>query len=226
MSGWLAAAPIPSRPWKEQGPEEQGSGDRVEPLGHRLRGVGQERPPVKRGRARLAGVGVPRAAPLLALLAAACSLEPSGERPGLWLSGELVREPVPDWSFTDAIPEIAIETRTRYGVPHSVTIWCVAIDGELYVGASFPEFPKERRWVSNVRRDPRVRLKIAGRLYERRLERVLEPEASDRVNRTFGRKYDYDVDEDPDPVAYWRVVEGGDGQVDLRARGSLALGLR
>ena len=91
--------------------------------------------------------------PAIALLAAACSLEPSGERPGFGISGEVARTPVSDWSFTDDVEEILIETRAGYGLPHSVTIWCVSIDGELYVGASAPEFPKERRWVRNVRRD-------------------------------------------------------------------------
>jgi hypothetical protein len=151
--------------------------------------------------------------PAAALLAATCSLEPSGERPGFGLSGEVVREPVPDWSFTDGIEEIRIETRTGYGLPHSVTIWCVSIDGELYVGASAPEFPKERRWVRNVRRDPNVRLEIAGRIYERQLEVITDPARADFVDRAFGRKYRYDVDEDPDPVVYWRVVDRGGGDV-------------
>ena len=147
--------------------------------------------------------------PLLAVLAAACSLEPSGARPGLWISGEVAREPVADWSWTSGVEEILIETRTGYGLPHSVTIWCVAIDGELYVGASAPDFPKERRWVRNVRRDPDVRLAIAGQIYERRLELISDPALTDTVDRAFGRKYQYDVDEDPDPVVYWRVVDRG-----------------
>jgi len=137
----------------------------------------------------------------------ACSLEPSGERPGLALSGEVVREPVSDWSFTDEIEEIQIETRPWYRLPHSVTIWCVSIDGELYVGASSPDFPEERFWVRNVRRDPDVRLKIAGRIYERHLALITDPEMTDRVDRSFGVKYHYDVDEDPEPVVYWRVVD-------------------
>lgn len=144
---------------------------------------------------------------VLLALGGACSLEPSGERPGLWLAGEIAPEPVSDWSFTDAIREIQIETRTAYGIPHSVTIWCVSLDGALYVGASAPEFPKERRWVRNVRRDPEVRLRIAGRIYERRLELVEDPGQTDLVNRAFGRKYHYDVDEDPDPVTYWYVAD-------------------
>jgi len=142
----------------------------------------------------------------LALLAAGCTLEPRGERPGFGLSGEVARDPVSDWSFTDAIEEILIETQTGYGIPHSVTIWCVAIDGDLYIGASAPDFPKERYWVENVRRDPDVRLKIGDRIYERRLELISDPARTDFVNRAFGRKYHYDVDEDTDPVVYFRVL--------------------
>ncbi len=69
-----------------------------------------------------------RAGAILALVAAflaACA--PQDRRPGLWLAGEVVREPVTDWSFTDAVPEIFLETRTWYGIPHSVTVVCVGI---------------------------------------------------------------------------------------------------
>ena len=144
---------------------------------------------------------------VLAVACSACWLEPKGERPGFGISGELTTEAVTDWSFTDDIEEIAIETRTWYRLPHSVTIWCVSIDGELYVGAGFPDFPKERRWVSAVKRDPNARLRIAGKVYERRLELITDPERTDFVDRAFGKKYHYDVDEDPEIVAYWRVID-------------------
>jgi hypothetical protein len=143
----------------------------------------------------------------LAALGSACWLEPKGARPGFGISGELSTETVADWSFTDEIEEIVIETRTWYRLPHSVTIWCASIDGELYVGAGFPDYPKERHWVTAVKRDPNVRLRIAGKLYERRLERIDDPDETDLVDRAFGEKYHYDVDEEPEIVAYWRVVD-------------------
>ncbi len=145
----------------------------------------------------------------LVAIASACSLEPSDERPGLWISGEVSREPVANWSFTDDIREILIETRTWYFLPHSVTIWCVSIDGDLYVGASSPDYPKERLWIRNARRDPNVRLKIADKIYERRLELVEGQEQTDFVDRFYGVKYDYDVTVDYEPLVYWRVVDRG-----------------
>lgn len=48
--------------------------------------------------------------------------------PGLWLSGEVVHEPVTNWDWVNQVNDpirkntIMLETRTWYGVPHSVTI--------------------------------------------------------------------------------------------------------
>lgn len=102
-------------------------------------------------------------------------------RPGLWLKGDVVTEPVRDWSFVNAELRgksgkdrmIQVETRTWYGVPHSVTIGGDLVrDGKLYIhGHSDPNrmkipFPFDKAWTRNVDRDPRVRLKIAGKIYE------------------------------------------------------------
>jgi hypothetical protein len=136
----------------------------------------------RRGISRGARIG-------LLLLIAAC--EPQDRRPGLWLSGELVEAPIDDWSFTDEIGEIFVETRTWYGIPHSVTTVCVAHDGSLYVPSVYlegGEFPDARHWNRNVVRDPRVRLKIGNRLYERKAVLVEDPEEWDAVFAAFGRK--------------------------------------
>ena len=117
--------------------------------------------------------------------------EPQDRRPGLWLSGELVQGPVTDWSFTHEITEIFVETRTWYGIPHSVTTVCVAHDGALYVPSIYfegGEFPDARFWNRNVVRDPRVRLGIGGRIYERRAVLVEDPAEWNAVLAAFGRK--------------------------------------
>ncbi len=119
------------------------------------------------------------------------SCEPQGRRPGLWLSGELVETPVTDWSFTDEIPEIFVETRTWYGIHHSVTTVCVAHGGTLYVPSVYfegGEFPDARFWNRNVVRDPRVRLKIGERIYEREAVLVEDPVEWNVVLEAFGRK--------------------------------------
>jgi hypothetical protein len=126
---------------------------------------------------------------LCALLCSAC--DPKDRRPGLWLSGELVTEPVADWSFTDAVPEIFLETRTWWGIAHSVTVVCVAVGDRLYVPSVYRErgeFPDERLWNRNVVRDPRVRLEIGGRIYERKAVLVEDPAEWQAVLDAFARK--------------------------------------
>jgi hypothetical protein len=120
--------------------------------------------------------------------------EPRDRRPGLWLSGELVEEPVPDWSFTDAVQEIFVETRTWYGIPHSVTTVCAAHDGALYVPSVYfegGEFPEARFWHRNVAGDPRVRLEIRDRIYERKAVLVRDPAEREAVLEAFARKYPF-----------------------------------
>jgi hypothetical protein len=140
----------------------------------------------------------------LALQSIACSIEPSDERPGFGLSGEVVTEAVESWSFSDEFEDVFIETRTRYFLPHSVTIWCTAIGTQLYIAALDPE---EKHWVANVRRDPNVRLKIGDKIYEQRLEPTTEAGTIEFIDRAFENKYGYDESESDVPAAYWRVVE-------------------
>src|SRR5215472_6876552 len=114
----------------------------------------------------------------LALLLVALSitgLEPRERTPGLWLKGDLVTTPVSDWSFTDKYPTIKVQTRTWYLLPHSVTTYCVALDGQLYLTSVYQAglvYPHGRSWNTDVERDPHVRLKIGDQLYERRLSHV------------------------------------------------------
>lgn len=107
--------------------------------------------------------------------------------PGLWLSGELVREPVENWDWVYDVDHpvrgntIMLETRTWYGIPYSVTILPTARGDKLYIGGSARdarlerEFPHYKQWWTNVERDPRVRLKIDGKIYEMTAALVHDP---------------------------------------------------
>jgi len=119
-------------------------------------------------------------------------LDPREHRPGLWLAGERVATPVADWSFTDKYPTIYIQTRSRYLLPHSVTITCVAHNGQLYLTSVFREgspFPQGKLWTSNVMRDPRVRLKIGDRVFDETLSLVTDPAERAAALESKTRKY-------------------------------------
>lgn len=119
-------------------------------------------------------------------------LDPRERRPGLWLTGELVTAPVTDWSFTDAYPTLSLQTRSRYLLPHSVTISCVAHNGQLYLTSVFREgsaFPRGKLWTSNVMRDPHVRLKIGDRVFDRTVSLVTDPAERQAVLESKAKKY-------------------------------------
>lgn len=143
----------------------------------------------------------------LALAASAC-FNPRDQRPGMRLRGEVADQPPADWSFANEHREIAIEVRTPYGLPHSVTIWCAADDGTLYVGARDPD---EKWWPGWVEQDPSVRLLIGETIYEAKLARLDDPDQIARVRRAYAAKYqlpDTPPGEGP-PLRYWQVTPRG-----------------
>jgi F420H(2)-dependent quinone reductase len=119
-------------------------------------------------------------------------LDPEERRPGLWLTGDSVATPVTDWSFTDKYPTIFIQTRSQYLLPHSVTISCVAHNGQLYLTSVFREgspFPEGKLWTKNVTRDPHVRLKIGKRVFDETVSLVTDPAERATVLESKAKKY-------------------------------------
>jgi hypothetical protein len=138
-------------------------------------------------------------------------LDPHERRPGLWLTGERVATPVTDWSFTDQYPTIYLQTRTPYLLPHSVTITCIAHDGRLYLTSVFREgspFPRGKLWTADVMRDPHVRLKIGGRVYDQTLALVTDPVERATVLESKSKKYPSQRVPTTSSVYLFRVLPG------------------
>ena len=141
---------------------------------------------------KIAGMGL-----VLVLVIALASLrvfgfEPDDMRPGLWLTGELVTEPVTDWDFTDQYEEIFVQTKTWYGIPHSVTVYCAQYNGDFYLFSAYyggGNFPDKRSWNQNVMRDPRVRLKIGDQLFDQTLTYIDDEIIRTLVHQAFADKY-------------------------------------
>lgn len=115
-------------------------------------------------------------------------LGPHGRTPGLWLKGNVVTTPVTDWSFTENIPVVQIQTQSWYLLPHSVNINCLDYNGQLYLVSVYPAGTKHT-WNDNVLRNPHVRLKIGDNVYDRTLSLVTDPAEQQGVMDARHKKY-------------------------------------
>ena len=119
---------------------------------------------------------------------------------GFRLTGDLVKTPVTDWSFTDSIPTIQIETRTWYLLPHFVRTYIARNGEQLYLFSEYfapkpgqpdhrDEFPNARFWNRMVVRDPHIRVKIRNRLFQLRAYPLKEPGQVAVAREAFLSKY-------------------------------------
>jgi hypothetical protein len=77
--------------------------------------------------------------------------------PGGELRGEVIEEPVTDWSFVD---DSFVDLETRPENPYSVELNYFVRDGQLFVDPA-----EGRRWLDYIRADPRVRVRFGGKVY-------------------------------------------------------------
>ncbi len=120
---------------------------------------------------------------------------------GFWLTGDVVRTPVTDWSFIDSIRNIQVQTHTPYLLPHVLTTDIARVGGQLYLFSEYyppapgkrdtrGEFPQARFWNRMVVRDPRIRVKIGDRLFDMRAYPLTDPAEVEAARKAFLSKYD------------------------------------
>ena len=146
---------------------------------------------------------------LLLIVLSITGFEPRERTPGLWLKGNLVTTPVTDWSFTDQVSQVEVQTRSRFLIPHSVTTYCVSLNGQLYLDSFYPpgvEYPHGRSWNENVARDPHVRVKIGNNLYDVTLVHDTDPADKAAVLQLVPKKYPQLKIPPPERVQLYHVV--------------------
>ena len=94
---------------------------------------------------------------------------PCGRTPGLYLTGEVVEEPVIDWAFVNREPLCQIEVQTWR--PHSVNLNCMAASGVLYVSCSNCA---GKAWSQVAAETGSGRIRVGERVYPVRMERVVD----------------------------------------------------
>ena len=128
------------------------------------------------------------------LVAAGCS-EPFVTIPGGKLHGEML-EPPDAWA---EVPE-TIQLETRPTDPYSINIWSVGIGPDLYVATG----SEGTAWTEFIARDPNVRVRLGGGLYQLQAAEVDEADARTQVVRAYADKYD--VDPQDGWVAEGRII--------------------
>lgn len=122
-----------------------------------------------------------------ALCLVACgAVGPLGWMPGGRLDGETVTAPVDDWSFTHDVKKVQVETNPDD--PYSVNVWCVAKGPNLWVTAG----SHSSEWAKKALGDPRVRVRVGDKLYERRAVPVTDPAEVELVLSLYEEKYDWE----------------------------------
>ena len=111
-----------------------------------------------------------RAGVLLASVALTAGLACGGPFlvfPGGELSGEVVTEPVTDWSF---VTDLFLDLEVRPADPYSVELNYLVRDGQLYIDPA-----EGRRWFDYIREDPHVRVRFGDKIYPARVVLVGRP---------------------------------------------------
>ena len=111
---------------------------------------------------------------------------PLGPIPGGALaSGEIVAEPVGDWSFAKEVSEVELQLDSEQG---SRTVWILVQDGRAYVPCSL-DYPPGKRWHHQAVKDGRAMLRIEGRRYPVVLAKTEDPALGPALRQEVERKY-------------------------------------
>ena len=106
-----------------------------------------------------------------------------------------------------------LETSSADGSPYSVNVWTGVLDGTLYLPTSLilgAENPEERAWVQNVERNPRIRLRSEGTVYQGELERVDDEQRANAVKEIILFKYEAEASAHSDAAWIYQVRPRGE----------------
>ena len=114
-----------------------------------------------------------RSAGLFVVATLLMGIGPLDRLPGARLVGPVVGGPIDidSWRFVEKAGQCQLETRPQY--PHSITVNCWHLDGQLYIGCMRCQGKVWSRYVVETRL---ARVKIASQVYRVTLERTTDPQ--------------------------------------------------
>ncbi len=89
----------------------------------------------------------------------------------------------PDWNQYTQVQTIEVLTTDPDGDLRATPVWFVLLNGEAYLRTSGSS------WLDNLRRDPNLRLKIEGKIYEAQAEEIPGMGIVEKVDIASERKY-------------------------------------
>ena len=132
---------------------------------------------------------------------------PCGRLPGLWLSGQMVSDPVKDWSFINEVP--LCELQVNSWRPHAITLNCMSHKQAAYVSCSRCA---TKHWSTIVADNGLGRLKAGNALYPVRIHRVTQPGLMDAVWQARAQKLKLDPSARPDHWWTFALTSTGETQ--------------
>jgi hypothetical protein len=112
-----------------------------------------------------------RSAGLVVVATLLMGMGPLDRLPGARLVGPVVDGSVDSWRFVEKAGQCQLETRPQY--PHSVTVNCWHLDGQLYIGCMRCQGKVWSRYAVETKL---ARVKIASQVYRVTLERTTDPQ--------------------------------------------------
>jgi len=126
---------------------------------------------------------------------------PCERTPGGWLFGEVVADPVTDWSFANSVPLCQIQV-SNGPLPHSINLNCMAAEGRLYLSCANCE---GKTWSTAALARPAARLRLDRAVYPVTLTRVADPATLDLAWRAREAKLGRDPDR-PREDGWWSFL--------------------
>jgi hypothetical protein len=112
---------------------------------------------------------------------------PVGPFPGGALAdGPLIEEPVLDWSFARAVPEVELQLLEP---ARSRTTWILVHEGSAYIPCGLPEFRLWKQWPHQALADGRALLRVEGERHRGGLVRIEDSALRSRLTGELHEKY-------------------------------------
>ena len=118
-------------------------------------------------------------------------------------TGELMTARTIDWRFATDVGTLEMQL---VNPPRSRTLWLLVHGEQLYIPCGLPNFTLWKQWPHEAMEDNRAIIRLDGKRYERRLERVTQPQMWSILADATAEKYGSSGEFDQESLWFFRVA--------------------